>query len=135
MKPGRARPDFLVPGGPGGLGPTQGQFLAPIFKIYVKIMYCEHFLFFEIFWLLVIFETLFSEKCQFLGNFDKYLFLPPSSTQISKSGSNFNLKLFLEHVLSICVNNGGKNRYLSKLLKNGHFSLNKVSKITNNQKI
>ena len=76
LKLGGARPDFLVPGGPGGLGPTQGQFLAPKFKIYVKIMYCEHFLNFEIFWLLVIFETLFSEKCPFLGNFDKYLFLP-----------------------------------------------------------
>ena len=108
--------------------------IGPKLKIYVKIMYSEHFLFFEIFWLLVIFETLFSEKCPFLGNFDKYLFLPPSSTQISKSGSNFNLKLFLEHFLSICVDDGGKNRYLSKLLKNGHFSQNKVSKIINNQK-
>ena len=86
-------------------------------KIYVKIIYSEHFLFFEIFWLLVIFETLFSEKCPFLGNFDKYLFLPPSSTQISKSGSNFNLKLFLEHFLSICVDDGGKNWFLSNLPK------------------
>ena len=29
---------------------------------------------------------------------------------------------------------GGKNRFLSKLPKNGHFLLNKVPKITNNKK-
>ena len=69
LKPGRARPDFLVPGGPGGLGPTQGQFLAPKFKIYVKIMYCEHFLNFEIFWLLVSFETLFTIEGYILQTF------------------------------------------------------------------
>ena len=33
--------------------------------------YSEHFLFFEIFWLLLIFGTLFSKKCPFLGNFYK----------------------------------------------------------------
>ena len=58
-------------------------------KIYVKIIYSQHFLFFEIFWLSMIFWTLFSEKCPFLGNFDNNLFLPPSSTQITKSGSKF----------------------------------------------
>ena len=92
--------------------------IGPKLKIYVKIMYSEHFLFFEIFWLLVIFGTLFSEKCPFLGNFDKYLFLPPSSTQISKSGSNFNLKLFLEPLLVICVYDGGKKKFLLKLPQN-----------------
>ena len=121
LKPGRAKPDFLVPGEPGGLGPTQSQFLAPKFKIYVKIMYCEHFLNFEIFWLLVIFETLSSQKCPFLVNFDKNLFLPPSSTQINKSCSKFDLELFVKHFLSICVDDGGKNGFLSKLPKNGHF--------------
>ena len=70
--------------------------IGPKLKIYMKIMYSEHFLFFEIFWLFMIFGTLFSEKCPFLGNFDKNLFLPPSSTQITKSGSKFNLELFLE---------------------------------------
>ena len=50
--------------------------IGPKLKIYVKITYCDHFLFFEIFCLLMIFGTLFSEKCQFLGNFDKNLFLP-----------------------------------------------------------
>ena len=104
-------------------------------KIYVKIIYSEHFLFFEIFWLFIIFGTLFSEKCPFLGNFDKSLFLLPSSTQITKSGSKFNLELFLWHFLSIFVDNVSKNRLLSKLPKNGHFSLNKVPKIINNQKI
>ena len=50
--------------------------IGPKLKIYAKIMYSEHFLFFEIFWLLVIFETLLCEKCPFLGHFDKYPFLP-----------------------------------------------------------
>ena len=42
--------------------------------------------------------------------------------------------MFLEQIWSICVGDGGKNRFLSKLPKNGHFSLNKVSKFINNQK-
>ena len=128
--------------GQGQPGVSQGHLevpweyqIGPKLKIYVKIMYSEHFLFFEIFWLLVIFETLFCEKCPFLGNFDKNLFLPASSTHITKSGSKFNLELFLWHLLSICVDDGSKNRFLSKLPKNGHFSLNKVPKIINNQKI
>ena len=104
-------------------------------KIYVKIIYSEHFLFFEIFWLFIIFGTLFSEKCPFLGNFDKSLFLLLSSTNMDKKCSKNNFRLKLEPLLLICVDDGGKNRYLSKLPKNGYFSLNKVSKITNNQKI
>ena len=109
--------------------------IGPKLKIYVKIIYCEHFLFFENFWLFMIFGTLFNRKWPFLGNFDKNLFLPASSTQITKSGFKFNLELFLWHFLSICVDDGSKNRLLSKLPKNGHFSLNKVPKIINNQKI
>ena len=71
--------------GQGQPGVSQGHLevpwecqIGPKLKIYVKIIYCEHFLFFENFWLLVVFGTLFSEKCQFLGNFEKNLFLPPS---------------------------------------------------------
>ena len=86
-------------------------------KIYLKIVYSEHFLFFEIIWFFIIFGTLFSRKCPFLGNFDKNLFLPPLSTQITKSGSKFNLELFLWHFLSIFVDDGSKNRLLSKLPK------------------
>ena len=119
---------WILPGdstGQGQPGVCQGHLevpwecqIGPKLKIYVKIIYCEHFLFFENFWLLVVFGTLFSEKCQFLGNFDKNLFLPPSSTQITKSGSKFNLELFLEHFLSMCFDDEGKNRVLSKLPKN-----------------
>ena len=125
---------FQHPGEPAHLEVPWELLFELKLKIYVKIIYSEHFLFFEIFWLFIIFGTLFSEKCPFLGNFDKSLFLLPSSTQITKSGSKFNLKLFLEQIWSICVDDGGKNRFLSKLPKNGHFSLNKVSKIINNQK-
>ena len=92
--------------------------IGPKLKIYVKIIYCEHFLFFENFWLLMIFGTLFSEKCQFLGNFDKILFLPLSSNHMDKICSKNNSKLNLEHFLVIFVDNGGKNRFLSKLPKN-----------------
>ena len=77
--------------GQGQPGVSQGHLevpweyqIGPKLKIYVKIMYSEHFLFFEIFWLLVIFETLFSGKCPFLDKFDKNQFLPPSSTHMDK---------------------------------------------------
>ena len=128
--------------GQGQPGVSQGHLevpweyqIGPKLKIYVKIMYSEHFLFFEIFWLLVIFGTLFCEKCPFLRNFDKYLFLPPSSTHMNKKCSKNNFKLKLEPLLLISVDDERKNRYLSKWPKNGYFSLNKVSKITNNQKV
>ena len=94
--------------GQGQPGVSQGHLevpweyqIGPKLKIYVKIMYSEHFLFFENFWLFMIFGTLCSEKCQFLGNFDKNLFLPPLSTKITKKCSKFNLELFLEHILSM----------------------------------
>ena len=90
----------------------------PKLKICVKITYYDHFLFLEKFWSLSIFGTLFSEKCQFLGNFDKILFLPPSSNHMDKICSKNNSKLNLEHFLVIFVDNGGKNRFLSKLPKN-----------------
>ena len=89
--------------------------IGPKLKIYVKITYCDHFLFFENFWLLMIFGTLFSEKCQFLGNFDKNLFLPSSSKHIDKKCSKNNSKLILEQLLVIFVDDGAKNRFLSKL--------------------
>ena len=107
----------MVPGVPSGLGLTLISLFGPKLKIYVKITYSEHFLFLEKFWLLLIFGTLFSRKCPFLGNFDKNLFLPASSTQITKSGSKFNLELFLWHFLSICLGDGSKNWFLSKLPK------------------
>ena len=108
--------------------------IGPKLKFYVKIIYSEHFWFLEFFWLFMIFGTLFSRKCPFLSNFDKNLFLPQSSTHMNKICSKFNLELTLGHFLSICVDDWGKNRFLSKLPKNGHFSLNKVPKIINNQK-
>ena len=92
--------------------------IGPKLKIYVKIIYCEHFLFFENFWLLLVFGTLFSEKCQILGNFDKNLFLPPSSNHMDKKCSKNNSKLNLEHFLVIFVDNGGKDTFLLKLTKN-----------------
>ena len=57
----------------------------------------------------MIFGTLLSRKCPFLVNFDKNLFLPPSSTQINKSFSKFDLELFVKHFLLICVDDEGKN--------------------------
>ena len=85
---------FQHPGEPAHLEVPWELLFELKLKIYVKIIYSEHFLFFEIFWLFMIFGTLFSRKCPFLGNFDKNLFLPASSTQITKSGSKFNLELF-----------------------------------------
>ena len=87
--------------------------------------------------MLVIFDTLFSGKCPFLGNFDKNLFLPPSSTQITKSGSKFNLELFLELFCPYVLMMGAKTGFCQICPKNGHFPLNQVSKITNqtNQQI
>ena len=70
--------------GQGQPGVSQGHLevpweyqIGPKLKIYVKIMYSEHFLFFEIFWLLVIFETLSSQKCPFLGNLTKKTVFAP----------------------------------------------------------
>ena len=126
---------FQQPGEPAHLeDPWELLFVLKL-KIYEKIRYYEHFLIFEFFWLLLIFETLFSEKCPFLGNFDKYLFLPPSSTHMDKKCHENNSKLNLEPLLVICVDDGGKNTFLSKLPQNGHFLQNKVPKIRNNQKI
>ena len=45
----------------------------------------------------------------------------------------FKSKLFSGQFLFICVDDLCKYWFWSKLPKNGHFSLNKVSKITNNQ--
>ena len=68
------------------------------------------------------------------GHFQqKPVFAPIIKSHGQKMPKN-NSKLDLEHFLVIFVDNGGKNRFLSKLPKNGHFPLNKVSKITNNQK-
>ena len=102
--------------------------IGPKLKIYVKIIYCEHFLFFENFWLLVIFGTLFSEKCQFLGNFDKNLFLPPLSTKITKKCSKFNLELFVEHFLSICLMMGAKTGFCQNCPKIDIFDYTKFQK-------
>ena len=85
-------------------------------------------------WLLMIFGTLFSEKCPLLGNFYQNLFLPLSSTQMNKIWSKFNLELLSVHFWFMCVEDLGKNRFWSKLPKNGRFSLNKVPKIINNPK-
>ena len=126
---------FQHPGEPAHLEVPWELLFELKLKIYVKIIYSEHFLFFEIFWLFMIFGTLFSRKCPFLGNFDKSLFLLPSSTHMDKKCHKNNSKLNLEPLLVICVDDGGKNRFLSNLPKNGHFPLNKVSKITNIQKI
>ena len=81
---------FQYPGEPAHLEVPWELLFELKLKIYVKIIYSEHFLFFEIFWLLVIFETLFSEKCPFLSNFDKNLFLTPSSTHMDKNCSKTN---------------------------------------------
>ena len=114
-------------------------------KIYVKIIYLEHFSFLKIFWLFVIFGTLFCRKCPFLGNFDQNLFffgnfdlnllLSLSSIQINKIWSKFHLKLFSGDFVFICVDCWSKNWFWSKLPKNGHFLQNKVPKVTNNQQI
>ena len=45
-------------------------------KIYVETIYCEYFVFYQKKILLVIFQTLFTENCQFFKDFDKNLFLP-----------------------------------------------------------
>ena len=81
---------FQLPGEPAHLeDPWELLFVLELI-IYVKIKYSEHFLIFEFFWLLLIFETLFSEKYPFSGNFDKNLFLPPSSTHMDQKCSKNN---------------------------------------------
>ena len=65
-----SRGGSLVSGGPLGV------FFGWKLKIYVKIIYFEHFVFLGKFWLLMIFGTLLSKKCPFLGNFDQNQFLP-----------------------------------------------------------
>ena len=45
-----------------------------------------------------------------------------------------NLKLIFEQLLFISINHLSKNRFLSKLSKNGRFLLNKVKKIISDQK-
>ena len=126
---------FQHPGEPAHLEVPWELLFELKLKIYVKIIYSEHFLFFEIFWLLVIFDTLFSGKCSFFGQiWQKPVFAPIINTYGQKSSKN-NSKLNLEPLLVICVDDGGKNRFLSKLPKNGHFLLNKVPKIINNPKI
>ena len=96
--------------------------IGPKLKIYVKITYSEYFLIF--FWFLMIFGTLFSRKCPFLGNFDKNLFSPQSPTRMNKKCSKNNSKLNFEPLLVICIEDGGKNRFLLKLPKNGYLLLN-----------
>ena len=80
------RPTFFSknqPTGQGQPGVSQGHLevpwecqIGPKLKIYVKIIYFEQISFWEFFWLFMIFGTLYSEKCQFLGKFDQNLCLP-----------------------------------------------------------
>ena len=77
--------------GQGQPGVSQGHLevpwecqIGPKLKFYVKIIYSEHFWFLTIFWLFMIFGTLYSKKCQFLGIFDQNLFLPQSSTHMNR---------------------------------------------------
>ena len=48
---------------------------------------------------------------------------------MNKISPKFNLKLIFELLLLISVNHLSKNKFLSKLSKNGVFLLNKVKKI------
>ena len=75
--------------------------IGPKLKIYVKIMYSEHFLVFEIFWLLVIFETLFSEKCSFVVNFDKNLLENWVFVKIAQKGTFQSPKTILDPSCSV----------------------------------
>ena len=76
LKPGWARAIPTTRGGSLVSGGPLGVFFAWKLKIYVKIIYFEHFVLLGKFWLLMIFGTLLSKKCPFLGNFDPNQFLP-----------------------------------------------------------
>ena len=81
--------------------------------------------------LLPIFQTLFSENCCFLDNFDQNLFLVQKCKDTYKSGAKNDFKLIFCHFLSISLHYWTKNRFWSKLSKKGQFSLNKVRKMAN----
>ena len=81
--------------------------------------------------LLVIFGTLFSENWPFLDNFDKNLVLVKSAKHFYKNFQKIYSYLNSEPFLSKCLIDLTKNKFLSKLSKNGQFPLNKVPKITN----
>ena len=60
-------PQYVLPGGLGHLQVPWESLMGPKLKIYVEIICCEHFVFFEkkkIF-LLVIFSTWYNKKCIF----------------------------------------------------------------------
>ena len=73
------------------------------------------------------------KNCPFLVNFDKSLFLLLWLTHLNKNSPRLNAKLIFAHFLFTCVNHMSKNRFLSKLLKNGQFLVNKVNKITKDE--
>ena len=76
--------------------------------------------------LLVIFQTLFTENCQYFGDFDQNLCLPKSSTGTNKICQKIYHKLDFGHLLLIPFHNLGKKRFWSKSLKKWQFSVNKV---------
>ena len=82
--------------------------------------------------LLVIFQTLFTENCQFFEDFDQNLFLSKLWKGIYKNCPKIYHKWDFRHFSLIPFHYLGKNRFWSKSSKNWQFSVNKVWKITNN---
>ena len=81
--------------------------------------------------LLVVFQTLFTENCQFFEDFDQNLFLPKLCNGINRNCQKVHHKIDFGHFSSIPFYNLGKKRFWSKSLKKWQFSVNKVWKMTN----
>ena len=89
----------MLPGDLGHLGPTQSSHIDLKLKIYVENTCCEHFIFTWEKFLLLIFQTLFTENCPFFDNFDQNLFLHESRNDFDKNGPKVNPDLIFELLL------------------------------------
>ena len=78
----------------------------------------------------VILLTLFTRNCPFLYNFDKNLILLIWLTHVNEKCAKISFALSPGLFLFKCISHFSKNKFLSKLTKNGQFLVNKVQKIT-----
>ena len=101
-------------------------------KIYVETIYCEHFVFYWKKNFLVIFQTWFTENCQFFKDFDQNLLLPKSWNGFNRNCQKIYHKLDFGHLLLIPFHNLGKTRFWSKSTKIGNFHGTKSEKWVTN---
>ena len=81
--------------------------------------------------LLLIFQTLFTEYCPFLHNFNQNLFLAKSLNGLYKECAKISLKLIFGQFLLKPLSGLAKNKFWLKLSKNGQILVNKVCKMSN----